>query len=363
MKVLSIAMQARIPVLIWGDPGTGKTSYIYSLGKSLNLPVEVEIGSVREPSDFGYPVIKDGAIEKVAPSWAKRLVNQGKGILFLDELSTSPPAVQAAMLRVILERVVGDTQLPETIAIVAAANPTESAASGWDLTPPMANRFCHLDWSLNPSEWTKGFISGWPVPEIHKLPENWSQGIPLAKAKVAGFILKMPHLLSLIPKNEAQKGKAWPSPRTWDMAATLLAAAESVNDAEASFQLVTGCVGEAASLQFFTYIKDMDLINPEDVLANPTGFTLPERSDILYSSLMAVVTAVASKPTKQRWIDAWVILSRVAESGGKDVVVPPARVLITDDEFIKKGFLKKPFPPQVDEFLSEIYKFIKKTTK
>ena len=34
----------------------------------------------------------------------------GVGLLFLDELTTAPPAVQAAMLRVVLERVVGDAQ-------------------------------------------------------------------------------------------------------------------------------------------------------------------------------------------------------------------------------------------------------------
>ena len=50
------------------------------------------------------------------------------GYLFLDELSTSPPAVQAAMLGVALERRVGDLLLPRAVQVVAAANPPERAA-------------------------------------------------------------------------------------------------------------------------------------------------------------------------------------------------------------------------------------------
>jgi MoxR-like ATPase len=69
-------------------------------------------------------------------SWARRLTDAGHGLLFLDELTTAPPAVQAAMLRVVLERAVGDVELPASVRIVAAANPAEQAADGWELTAP-----------------------------------------------------------------------------------------------------------------------------------------------------------------------------------------------------------------------------------
>jgi len=44
--------------------------------------------------------------------------------------------VQAALLRVVLERAVGDLTLPDEVAVVAAANPPEQAADGWDLSQP-----------------------------------------------------------------------------------------------------------------------------------------------------------------------------------------------------------------------------------
>ena len=114
------------------------------------MPCETVIGSLREPSDFaGLPVVHDDGVRMEPPSWAKRLQVAGAGYLFLDELSTSPPAVQAAMLGVALERRIGDLLLPRAVQVVAAANPPERAADGWDLTPaacqPLPSHRLHAD--------------------------------------------------------------------------------------------------------------------------------------------------------------------------------------------------------------------------
>ncbi|MPY96333.1 MAG: AAA domain-containing protein, partial [Acidimicrobiia bacterium] len=148
---MGIAVAAGVPVLLWGAPGTGKTSALRAMAGAAGLPCEVVIASIREPSDFaGLPIVVDGDVRFAPPAWARRLAEAGEGLLFLDELSTTPPAVQAALLRVVLERVVGDLALPEAVAVVAAANPPEQAADGWDLSPPLANRFCHLDGTSTP---------------------------------------------------------------------------------------------------------------------------------------------------------------------------------------------------------------------
>lgn len=113
LEALAVAVSAGVPVLLWGSPGTGKTSAVLALGEALEWPVETVIGSIREPSDFaGLPVVIDGSVRLSPPAWATRLSASGVGLLFLDELTTAPPAVQAAMLRVVLERVVGDARLP-----------------------------------------------------------------------------------------------------------------------------------------------------------------------------------------------------------------------------------------------------------
>ena len=120
VEALGVAVAARVPVLLWGAPGTGKTSAIRAMAAVMGLPCETVIASIREPSDFaGLPIVVGGEVRFAPPAWARRLAEAGRGLLFLDELSTAPPAVQAALLRVVLERVVGDLTLPEEVAVVA----------------------------------------------------------------------------------------------------------------------------------------------------------------------------------------------------------------------------------------------------
>ena len=324
---LSVALQAGTPVLAWGPPGVGKTAAITALAESLSLPLEIVLASIREPADFaGLPVIRDDGVRMEAPSWARRLAEAGKGILFLDEISTAPPAVQAALLRVVLDRVVGDLALPPGVAIVAAANPPEQAAGGWDLSPPLANRFCHLTWTLDSGAWVDGMIRGWPSPTVSPLPKGWEAGIPSARSLVAAFIRHRPHLLLQLPQSEEQAGKAWPSPRSWDMSARLLAAsARAGEDVQAI--LVGGCVGEGPALEFLSWRRNLDLPDPEDILRDPDKFKVPERGDQAFAVLTAVVTAAVGNLTSERWMAAWTVLARAAEQGAKDIAAASAKAL------------------------------------
>jgi len=305
----------------------GKTAAITALAESLSLPLEIVLASIREPADFaGLPVIRDDGVRMEAPSWARRLAEAGKGILFLDEISTAPPAVQAALLRVVLDRVVGDLALPPGVAIVAAANPPEQAAGGWDLSPPLANRFCHLTWTLDSGAWVDGMIRGWPSPTVSPLPKGWEAGIPAARSLVAAFIRHRPHLLLQLPQSEEQAGKAWPSPRSWDMSARLLAAsARAGEDVQAI--LVGGCVGEGPALEFLSWRRNLDLPDPEDILRDPDKFKVPERGDQAFAVLTAVVTAAVGNLTSERWMAAWTVLARAAEQGAKDIAAASAKAL------------------------------------
>ena len=95
VEALGVAVAARVPVLLWGAPGTGKTSAIRAMAQIMGLPCETVIASIREPSDFaGLPIVVGDGVRFAPPAWARRLAEAGHGLLFLDELSTAPPAVQ-----------------------------------------------------------------------------------------------------------------------------------------------------------------------------------------------------------------------------------------------------------------------------
>lgn len=164
---MSTALTIGQPVMLWGQPGTGKSAAVASLGSALaarangTFPVEIVVASLREPVDFaGLPVIVDGAVRLAPPAWAERLASAGQGLLFLDEITTAPPATQAALLRVVRERVIGDLSLPEGVVIVAAGNPADINAGTWDLTSALANRFCHLDWAADGEVFQNAIVGG-----------------------------------------------------------------------------------------------------------------------------------------------------------------------------------------------------------
>jgi len=261
------------------------------------------------------------------PGWARRLAEAGRGLLFLDELSTAPPAVQAALLRVVLERVVGDLALPADVAVVAAANPPEQAADGWDLSAPLANRLCHLAWEIDPRAVADGLAGGWAAPTVPALPDRWEAGIGLARGLVAAFLHVRPALACAPPADAASAGRGWPSPRTWDMAARLLAAGNAAGAGEETRSaLVRGCVGEGAGVEFLAWLVEMDLPDPEAVLADPGSFVLPKRGDRAYAAVAAVAAVVAADPTPQRWVAGWQVLGQAA-ADAPDVAAVAARTL------------------------------------
>jgi hypothetical protein len=328
VEALGIAVAAGVPVLLWGAPGTGKTSAIRAMADAMGWPCETVIAAIREPSDFaGLPVVRETEVEMAPPRWAQRLAGAGRGLLFLDEISTAPPAVQAALLRVVLERVVGDLALPDGVVVVAAANPPEQAADGWDLAAPLANRFCHLDWTVEPAALARGLAGGWEAPVVPAMPDGWEAGVPATRGVISAFISVRPGLALDLPTDAARSGRGWPSPRTWDMAARLWTAAQATDaSTEAETALITGAVGEGAGIELLMWEMEMDLPDPEEVLADPDAFEVPERGDRAYAVLSSVAAAVAANPTVERWLAGWRVLGRAGD-GAPDVAAVPARVL------------------------------------
>lgn len=329
MTVLLAAGRAQIATCLWGPPGVGKSSLVRALAASEEAPCEVVVGALREPTDFaGLPVLTGDTYRLAPPAWAVNLANEGRGWLLLDELTTAPPAVQAGMLGVVLDRRVGDLDLPAGVQIVTAANPPEQAAGGWELAPPMANRLLHIDYNPTPDAWVRGIVSGFPltVPRWVGQPNTIAQRI--MRASVAAFIRTRPGLLDAYPTDPVQQGRAWPSRRTWTMTADVLALLDPT-DHGSRLLAACGLVGEGAATEYLAWARIGDLPDPADVIADPSIVDWPSLDPSrAFAVLTAVVAHATARNTIDAWRAAWAPLAVAAEAGLADLGAFAARALL-----------------------------------
>lgn len=332
LQAVGICVSARIPALLWGDPGQGKTAAVESARGSGWL-VETLIISHYEPSDFaGLPVLVDGQVELAPPGWAVRLRDHvGPAIAFFDEFSTASPALQAAALRPLTHYEVGSLRLPETVSFLAAANPADVAAAGWELAAPTASRFVHLDWELPLEVYSEALVTGqWPTMPVYEIPADLPEHLAQQRVLVSGFLRARSSQLSAIPKTAIDRGKAFPTPRTWDYAARLIALAHAVGAPKAVVRLlVAGCVGSATAHEFLAWSAAQDLPDTDAILTDPTGdwFT-GARPDHVYVALQGVVAAASLDRRPETWTAAVTACCTAASQAGIDPAVPAIRALL-----------------------------------
>jgi predicted AAA+ superfamily ATPase len=170
------------PLLIWGAPGIGKTSVVKGFGlKTAGVPVIEVILSLMEPTDVaGLPGVEpdskyggtkrsvnflpmiwpldNGDIEKEDENGKKIKIPGKGGIIFLDEVNRAHPAVQAAMLKVVLDREIAaaNYKIPDKWLILAAANrPEDEPGLIKPMSLALANRFAQVNFISDPKNWSK----------------------------------------------------------------------------------------------------------------------------------------------------------------------------------------------------------------
>jgi hypothetical protein len=327
-----------VPTLLWGKPGQGKTSFLESLARP-GFHVETVIGSIHDPTDFsGLPVFQEGKVKYAPPEWADRLNAIGEGLLVLDELTTSPPSVQAALLRVVLERTVGATPLSADVRVVAAANHADMIVGGWELSPPLRNRFIHLDWELSVEEYRDGILNGFPKPA---LPEIAAEAHAQARrgwgARTTAFLEKFPQLLNTSPENDQY---AFASPRSWEFAIALMASCEVLGltptdtrkSSEVLDLLLKGSIGKEAAIPFFKFVNDLKLPDADALLRGTQKVNMAKFSDSDVFVLFEILVSAISDPRygeenllPEVTMSFCDLAQQVSEKGRKDVIFAALR--------------------------------------
>lgn len=302
-----------LPLLFWGDPGISKSAKCKEVCRKLGLPMHTIIPSNMQPEDISGVIVGDGRgginTHLQVPAF-RSLLQQENGMLFIDEMSCASEGVQAALLNVVLERVVGGIPLPNGVRIISAANPVESSAGGWDLSPPSANRFCHVKYPV-PSvrqwgEWLhkqKGNVRE-PVTTLDELAvkedmvrKGWDTNYSKNAIAVETFLEKNPELLHSMPaEGHPNRGTAWPSPRTWAFAVNALTTVHCLDLREDIAKIiVSGCVGISAAGELFKYMRELEIPRIQDLMSGTWvpkkewTEVRPHRLDLFYAALTSLV--------------------------------------------------------------------------
>ncbi len=349
-----------IPLCLWGKPGVAKSSIARLFARYVRGACEVAAVGARGEGFFGCTPVKSGTDENPrivypCPQWTDKFDPLGSiaakmqtigGLVLADEATTAKGEIKAALLTLVLDGEISGHTLAPQVRVWMAANPTDCSADGEDLSAPNANRMCHVEWALSVEDLCAFFIFGDqqietidPVAEETRVLAAWPKARANAARQVAAFLRRRPDLAHKMPEmGSAALGRAWPSPRTWEMTIRVIATSviHNLSDEDRD-TLGAGCVGEGAWGELLTYLATLDLPDPAALLDGHTQWAPDTRRiDIAAVTLDACVALVCPKPTSpelcaQREARAkglWTLLDKAAQLGMRDLTQSAQTALI-----------------------------------
>lgn len=268
-EFVSTAEGHHTPVMLWGPPGVGKSQMVAHIAVRHAVPVIDIRLSQMEPSDLrGIPFRIDQRVEWATPAILPDTERHGStGILFLDEITSAPPAVSAAAYQLILDRRLGEYEVPAHWAIFAAGNRQGDRGVTYSMPAPLANRFSHFEVDTHLDDWV-----AWA----------YQSGID---ERLIAFLRFRPELL--FDFDPAHNPVAFPSPRSWEFAHRGLKKFE--DHPELLQGTLQACVGPAAGIELTAFVNSLDQMPDLDAIVAGEQVPVPREIDLQYAVAAALV--------------------------------------------------------------------------
>jgi len=272
-KSLLKAFKRQRPLFLWGPPGIGKSELVADITEELGgAMIDLRLGQM-EPTDIrGIPFYNkdNGKMDWAAPidlPSEEFAADYPVVVLFLDEMNSSAPSVQAAAYQLILNRRVGKYHLPKNVVLVAAGNRESDKGVTYRMPTPLANRFIHQEMKCDFSSWQE-----WAVNKnIHKDVVGY---LSFAKQDLYDFDAK-------------SASRAFATPRSWTFVSELLE--DEDGDDDTIMNLIAGTVGEGLAVKFMAHRKVAGRMpRPEDILSGKEKELEVKEVSAMYSLVISM---------------------------------------------------------------------------
>lgn len=277
--VLALTLAEKVPVTFISAPGVGKTSIIGDFARKNNLQL-IDWVRLSQMTEVDLRGLADFDRETrtttwYVPDWMPRDMDS-QGILFLDEITSAQPNVQAGAYQLFCERRLGEYRLPAGWHIVAAGNRATDRGVVVPMASPLKNRMAIYHVVSNAEHWLQ-----WAVRNgVHH--------------HITSFIKHRPEMLNEFDRKDVSVDHtkmSFYTQRSWDKLSRLY-----VRNLESQVlpvvTLASGLVGRAAASEWAIYMEVYSVLPTiEEIVANPTTTRLPAKTEL--SQLYATASMLA----------------------------------------------------------------------
>ena len=240
---------ARLPVLLRGRHGIGKSQVVYQLAGALGLPViERRASQMTEGDLVGLPSIEGNRTTFNPPDWFKMACEE-PAVLFLDEVDRATLEVRQGIFELTDSRKLNGHNLHPDTLVFAAINGGEHGEQ-------------YQVNEMDPAE-----LDRWSVWDIEPTVEDWlAWGKDNVDSLIWDFVNQ--NRSHLEHSGDIEPNKRYPSRRSWKRLNDVLVQADQLEAGAGMFNLAQSFVGFEAAVALNDYAQNYERVVTVEQLLN-----------------------------------------------------------------------------------------------
>jgi len=284
-QIIRLSIEDRVPLLILGNPGIGKTSIVRQVTTELGIQCAEHLGYLYEPVDMRGLMVPDEQTRTTKAyslgRWPlERLIKAGhfksQGVLLLDEMLNAHRDVLTTFAEPLCDHAVNGEPLGSDWSIIATGNFLGSGTSANALPSHVVNRVSVI--SITPSwnewvDWATGIIR----PELIEYFDQ-TKGMDLFAYDPKKIGQNQPYLTPRSLENLSRRLDAW-----W-----------KINPgSKPPLSVYSSVVGEYGGKLYSTLDYLHELVPLDEILKDPKGCRMPKSPAAIYAQIRVISGAMA----------------------------------------------------------------------